>query len=79
MININTRQEFIHFLDEFLKEYKTNPDTWENHTIKDFLEAMGRYAGDIQGYYDNTHQNIDANTPSWKVFADILKGASIYE
>jgi hypothetical protein len=40
---------------------------------------MARYSEDIQGYYDNTNQNIDANTPSWKLFADILLGAKIYE
>ncbi|MCP3933089.1 MAG: hypothetical protein GY705_28800 [Bacteroidetes bacterium] len=51
----------------------------ENKTIDDFLEAIARYTDDIQGYYDNTGQNVDANKPDWKIFIDILKGASIYE
>jgi hypothetical protein len=40
---------------------------------------MIRYSEDILGYYDNTNQKVDADTPSWKVFADILLGAKIYE
>ncbi|WP_431217459.1 DUF7660 family protein [Puia sp. P3] len=44
-----------------------------------FLEAMVRYTEDIQEYYDNTNQEVDADIPSWKVFADIFLGARIYE
>jgi hypothetical protein len=40
---------------------------------------MMAYSQDIQGYYKNSNQNVDADIPSWKVFADILLGAKIYE
>ena len=51
----------------------------KNKKLENFLEAMSSYAQDIQGYYDNMKQNINADEANWQTFADILKGASIYE
>jgi len=73
------RLQFIDFLKELRSEYINHPDNWENKNIDDYLEALISYTEDIQGYYDNTGQKIDADKPDWKVFADILNGASIYE
>jgi hypothetical protein len=50
-----------------------------SQTLPDFLEALGAYTADIQGYYDNTKQNINADTPDWRTFSDIFLGAKIYE
>lgn len=74
-----TRKDFIEAVEILRTDYNKNPENWENITIDDFLNAIARYTDDIQGYYDNTGQNIDANIPNWKIFADIMKGASIYE
>ncbi|WP_299898755.1 hypothetical protein [uncultured Aquimarina sp.] len=79
MINIKTREEFIIFLKELLEEYKEHPENWENKNIKDFFEAMIIYSDSVQQYYKNTNQFINADEAQWKVFADIIKGASIYE
>jgi len=72
------RQSFIKFLSLFHRDYQLNKADWENIDLDSFLEAMIRYSEDIQGYYDNTNQRVDADDPSWKVFADILLGAKIY-
>lgn len=76
---VNSRQSFVEFLRLLLLDYSKSPDEWENDNIGSFLEAMSRYADEIQGYYDNIGQDVDANLPSWKVFSDILRGAKIYE
>ena len=55
------------------------PETWENKTLPDFLEALAAYTADIQGYYDNTNANVDAEKAAWSTFADIFKGAKVYE
>ena len=78
-MEVTDKNTFIEFLKTFREDMVQNPDKWENSNLNDFLEAMTRYTEDIQGYYDNTNQDIDSEKPSWKVFADILKGASIYE
>lgn len=78
-IEVTDRQSFIKFLELLRVDYLKNQNEWENATIDKFLEAMSAYTNDIQGYYDNMHQNTNADIPSWKVFADILKGSKIYE
>ena len=78
-IEVTDRQSFINFLKLFHQDFLTNENEWENSNLERFLEAMISYSKDIQGYYNNTHQNVNANTASWKVFADILKGAKVYE
>lgn len=76
---VTDKRSFIEFIELLREDLLKNPTTWENNDLADFLEAMARYAGDIQGYYDNTGQKINSNEASWKVFSDLFKGASIYE
>ncbi|MEJ0101616.1 MAG: hypothetical protein WDO19_03210 [Bacteroidota bacterium] len=73
------RQSFIKFLEQFHQDFLSNKENWENNTLESFLEALTHYAKDIQGFYDNTNQTIKADTASWKVFADMLQGAKVYE
>lgn len=77
--NITDRQTFANFIEQLHHDFQTNPDDWTNKDLGDFLEAMSRYTEDIDGYYKNTDQNINADNPSWQVFADILMGAKVYE
>ncbi len=76
---VTDRQTFIKFIDLLRQDLLDNPETWENKKLDDFLEALSSYAEDIQGYYDNTKQNVNADQANWQTFADIFKGASIYE
>jgi hypothetical protein len=73
------RQTFSDFIKMLRQDFIKNPNDWQNKTLPDFLEAMSSYVEDIQGYYDNTNQKINADIASWKVFADIFHGAKIYE
>ena len=76
---VTDRQTFIKFLDLLRQDYVNNPDSWENKTLSEFFEALSAYAEDIQGYYDNMKQDVNADQPNWQTFADIFKGATIYE
>jgi hypothetical protein len=78
-VGINDRQSFIQFLHELHNNFLQDGGQWENKTLDQFLGALAAYAEDIQGYYDNTMPSVDADIPGWKVFADMLMGASIYE
>jgi len=73
-----TRQDFIQFIENLKTDFIENKE-WENNTIEDYLEAISRYVEDIDGYYKNTNQSVALEKIDWKVFADILKGSSIYE
>jgi hypothetical protein len=61
------------------KDLLDNLENWENKTLPRFLEALNAYTEDIQGYYDNMKLNVNADKPNWSLFADIFKGARIYE
>ena len=54
-------------------------ESWENNTLSRFLDALSRYASDLDGYYQNIEPNENADNASWKRFADIFKRARIYE
>jgi len=78
-LKVTDRQTFIKFLNILHKDFLDNPECWENRTLPEFLEALSAYAEDIQGYYDNMKININADKAGWQTFADIFKGAKIYE
>ena len=76
---IHSRQDFVAFLNHLLLDYQRNGKEWENQNLGDFLESLAAYATDIDGYYQNMSLPVDADSPSWRVFADMLRGATIYE
>jgi hypothetical protein len=78
-LKVNDRESFAKFITLFRAELIEHPENWKNKTLPDFLEALGSYTEDIQGYYDNTSQHINAHDASWQIFTDLLKGARIYE
>ncbi|WPO78183.1 hypothetical protein [Flavobacterium sp. KACC 22761] len=76
---VSDRDSFVKFIELLHDDLLNNPNKWENKTLPDFLESFARYAEEIQGYYNNTNQNVDADKPDWKTFSEIFKGARIYE
>lgn len=76
---IVTHNDFLEFLKKYLEDYQKNDMAWVNNDLESFLGAMSNYAEDLDGYYKNTNQKIDIENPTYKVFADILMGAKLYE
>lgn len=73
------RQTFIEFLNLMRRDFLNKPESWENKTLPDFLEALSTCTEDIQGYYDNMKQDVNVDQPSWQTFADLFKCATMYE
>jgi len=78
-IEVNDRKSFSEFIQLLLVDFEKNKDKWENNNLRQFLESLQRYSEDVDGYYKNVHPELDADVPSWKIFADILRGAVMYE
>lgn len=76
---VKTKDEFVAFLAALADDVRGNPRAWENKDLPSFLDALASYAEDIQGYYKNSGQQVDASTPSWRLFAEMLCGARVYE
>ena len=81
--SIKSKDDLVAFLKLLNKEYKENGDSWENGTLPDFLEALTSWAEDMDGYYANlglaSEIDLEQNSALWRVFADMLMAARVYE
>ncbi|MCC3157285.1 hypothetical protein LJ737_08545 [Hymenobacter sp. 15J16-1T3B] len=75
---VNSKADFLQFMATLQQDLADNSPPWENRTLADYLEALGRWVEDMEGWYSNTGQQIPPQI-SWQVFANILKAASLYE
>jgi hypothetical protein len=75
---IQTRADFVEFMEMICGDFRKNYSEWENSKLEGYLEALHAYSNDVDGYYKNMNQE-NLNIPTWKLFADIIIGAKIYE
>ncbi|SDD43839.1 DUF7660 family protein [Niabella drilacis] len=76
--NLNTKEDFIAFLELLIQDLRNNPNEWENKSLESYLEAAASWTEDMDGYYQNNNLPIPQNV-NWKVFANILVAAKMYE
>ncbi|HWW38554.1 DUF7660 family protein [Pedobacter sp.] len=76
--SIKTKADFISFIHFLLEDLKSNSEDWENKTLPEYLKAIASWTDDMDGYYINNNLPIPDNV-DWKVFADILLAAKMYE
>jgi hypothetical protein len=79
MLNeIRSKDDLLVLLTALRQDLVANKEDWENPTLDSYLEAMQGWIQDMDGYYSNINQTIPEQ-PTWKVFADILYAAKMYE
>jgi hypothetical protein len=76
--SIRSRQDFVAFVKVLSKDLHENPATWENNNLERYLEAIGAWVEDMDGYY-LSHGKPVPQQPDWKVLGDILMAAKMYE
>ena len=74
-----SKADFNLFLEQYLTDYENRDDNWENDTLGRFLEAMLAWSNDAAGYYKNMNVDVNHKEASWRVFADMLAAARVYE
>jgi len=74
-----SREDFEKFLSLLLADFEDEGESWENTGLDQFLEALHAYSGALESYYRNKGQMVDLERPTWKVFADLLLAARVYE
>jgi hypothetical protein len=74
-----SRDALADHVDRLAREFRERPETWENRSLEDFLEALSAYLRDVPGYLRNVQSPLDPEAPSWELFALVLCGASVYE
>jgi hypothetical protein len=75
---VETREEFCEFVKELFANFQQHPEEWENNSMDAYLEGIGLFAKSMDGYYRNIGERIDCDTASWRIFADILLAARVY-
>lgn len=72
---VSSRDEFAEFLEQVLADYRaTGRDEWENTTLERFLDALGAFAATrVVG------ADADQETPTWRLMADFIVAATVYE
>ncbi|WP_323637079.1 hypothetical protein [Pectobacterium polaris] len=75
---ISSKNDLVKLISALARDFKENPDEWENKDLSSYLEAVSSWIEDMDGYYENTNQPLPKDT-NWKIFADILVAAKIYE
>ena len=76
--NLNTKEDFVIFLELLVKDLRNNPNGWENNNLESYLEAAASWTEDMEGYYENNNLSLPQDV-NWKVFANILIAATMYE
>lgn len=75
---VQSREDLAGLVAELKADLDANPDAWVNGDLTSFLEAMAVWVQDMEGYYRNTGQKL-SDLPPWKILADILMAARVYE
>jgi hypothetical protein len=75
---IDTREELIAFLSLLRQDLTQHGEQWENSTLASYLEALQAVLTDWNGRFAN-RGDIVPEAPSWRLMAEILLAASVYE
>lgn len=75
---INSKEAFVGFVESLVSDLKNNPDGWANKTLSEYLESIANWTGDMDGYYQNNGLPVSENV-DWRMFANILLAAKMYE
>ena len=76
---VSTRMEFLEFLQHLIQDHAANGAEWDNATLRQFLEGLHGFASDMAGYYKNMGDDIDVEKITWRLAADMLLAATVYE
>jgi hypothetical protein len=75
---IQTREDFVGFVRDLVRDLRANPGEWQNQTLDAFLEAVAAWVEDCDGYYRNWGKT-SPQEPNWKILGEVLLAAKVYE
>jgi len=80
LAQIKTREDFIDFMSSFVKSIRDG-EPIENNSVESYLDGIASWVEDMDGYYENMGiaNEVKTDSMSWRVLADILVAATMYE
>jgi hypothetical protein len=76
--SVETREDFIAFVQQLAKDFEEHGDDWENITVDRYLEALASWTEDM-GKHRERFGDPFPTPPTWALFAEILRAAKGYE
>jgi hypothetical protein len=74
----DSREPVIQAIASLVRDWEPGqPDSWENWTIPQYLEAMGAWLEVYERAYINRGETVP--TDGWGAFAAALRAAAVYE
>ena len=75
---VKTKEDLADFVALLKADLESSSDDWENPTLERYLEAMGAWIYSMDNAYKNMGKEFP-DQPTWKMLADILYAAKLYE
>ncbi|HEY4059733.1 MAG TPA: hypothetical protein VGM39_24130 [Kofleriaceae bacterium] len=75
---VDSQQALVAFISALVADQKRDDTDFMNVDLGSFLEAMGAWIDDADGYYKNRGEKLDEQSP-WGLMADALMAARTYE
>lgn len=76
---IVSRADFVKFVEYLNEDYQKNSGEWSNRTLDEFFGGLSGFAKDIAGYYRNMGESVDVEQITWRIAAEMLLAATVYE
>jgi hypothetical protein len=76
--NIKSKGHLPDFVVALQRDLKVHEGEWESRTLRDYLNAVEEMIRDWMPWTRNVRLPL-GDEPTWRMFADILFGAKIYE
>ena len=73
--SVSSRADFVNYVYDLIRNF---PEHEDDISLETYLNTIARYARDIDGAYKNRGEPFPEEG-SWRVFAEILFGAAIYD
>jgi hypothetical protein len=75
---INTKEDLADFVGSLRSDLHSSPSDWGNQTLDCYFESMEAWIRAMEYAYENMGEEFPRQ-PSWKMIADILYAAKVYE
>ncbi len=75
---VESREDFVLFVQALSSDLAENPHNWENPTLPRYLDAMASWVPSLDRFYENGGEPVPEQ-PTWNLLAQVLYAARIYE
>lgn len=76
--SVTSRSDLVRFIDQLADSLVEQPEIWENGSLESFLRAWSVWLSEMDGYFAGKGQPVP-DSPSWKLIAEMMLAARVYE